>query len=181
MTTSWVLSYLDRTASRPSCAELDRIGRDRDLSWVSLESPGAATALDGPPDLAGVDGSVLGWCGWRPGCGSDAVLARLPPARLLAAAGSEAFRSALRGYSPGPGTAGLEEDVMGMGIGIALLVVGAILSFAVRDSDLRGRPVDDRLHLHGRRRAGAHPVRWSLNAQATNTKHTVVEHRDDNV
>jgi len=68
---------------------------------------------------------------------------------------------------------------MSMGIGIALLVVGAILSFAVRDS-VPG--VDLSVIGYICMGAGALALVLSLvaNAQATNTKRTnVVEHRDD--
>lgn len=67
---------------------------------------------------------------------------------------------------------------MGMGIGIALLAVGAILSFAVRDS-ISG--VDLSLIGYICMGAGALAIILGLvtNAQATNPKHTVVEHRDD--
>ncbi|HEY3338697.1 MAG TPA: DUF6458 family protein [Propionicimonas sp.] len=69
-----------------------------------------------------------------------------------------------------------------MGIGIALLVVGAILSFAVRDS-VPG--VDLTMIGYICMGAGALALILSLvaNAQATNTKRTNVvehvEHRDD--
>lgn len=68
---------------------------------------------------------------------------------------------------------------MGMGIGIALLVVGAILSFAIRDS-ISG--VDLSMIGYICMGAGALALILSLvmTAQATNTKHTLVEHRDDN-
>lgn len=67
---------------------------------------------------------------------------------------------------------------MSMGIGIALLVVGAILSFAVKDS-VPG--VDLTMIGYICMGAGALALILSLvaNAQATNTKRTnVVEHRD---
>jgi hypothetical protein len=68
---------------------------------------------------------------------------------------------------------------MNMGIGIALLVVGAVLSFAVRDS-VPG--VDLTMIGYICMGAGALALILSLvaNAQATNTKRTnVVEHKDD--
>lgn len=68
---------------------------------------------------------------------------------------------------------------MNMGIGIALLVIGAILSFAVRDS-VPG--VDLTIIGYICMGAGALALILSLvaNAQATNTKRTnVVEHHDD--
>lgn len=67
---------------------------------------------------------------------------------------------------------------MSMGIGIALLVVGAILSFAVKDS-VSG--VDLTMIGYICMGAGALALILSLvtNAQAANTKRTnVVEHRD---
>jgi hypothetical protein len=68
---------------------------------------------------------------------------------------------------------------MGIGVGIALLVVGAILSFAVRDNV----PGVD-LSIVGYICMGAGVLAiilgLVLNTQATRTKHTaVVEHRDD--
>jgi hypothetical protein len=68
---------------------------------------------------------------------------------------------------------------MGIGVGIALLVVGAILSFAVRDN-VPG--VDLSVVGYICMGAGVLALVLSLvlNAQATRTKHTaVVEHRDD--
>jgi hypothetical protein len=68
---------------------------------------------------------------------------------------------------------------MSMGIGIALLVIGAILSFAVKDS-VPG--VDLSVVGYICMGAGALALVLSLvvNAQATHTKRTnVVEHRDD--
>ena len=70
---------------------------------------------------------------------------------------------------------------MSMGIGIALLVVGAILSFAVKDS-VPG--VDLTMIGYICMGAGALALILALvsNAQATRTKRTnVVEHRDDTV
>lgn len=67
---------------------------------------------------------------------------------------------------------------MNMGIGIALLAVGAILSFAIRDS-VPG--VDLTIVGYICMGAGALALILALvaNAQATNTKRTnVVEHRD---
>lgn len=68
---------------------------------------------------------------------------------------------------------------MGIGVGIGLLVVGAILSFAVRDNV----PGVD-LSVVGYICMGAGVLSivlgLVLNTQATRTKHTaVVEHRDD--
>ena len=68
---------------------------------------------------------------------------------------------------------------MTIGIGIVLLVVGAIMSFAVRDS-ISG--VDLSMIGYICMGAGALAVILGLvtNAQATNTRHKqVVEHRDD--
>ncbi len=68
---------------------------------------------------------------------------------------------------------------MTTGIGIALLVIGAVLSFAVRDS-LAG--VDLSMIGYICMGAGALAVILGLvtNAQATNTKHTdVIERHDD--
>ncbi|HRA05061.1 MAG TPA: DUF6458 family protein [Propionicimonas sp.] len=70
---------------------------------------------------------------------------------------------------------------MGMGIGIVLLVIGAILSFAVRDA-VPG--VDLSMIGYICMGAGALALVLGLvtNAQATRTKHTsVIERRDDQV
>lgn len=72
-----------------------------------------------------------------------------------------------------------ERKIMGLGIGIVLLVVGAILSFAVRDS-ISG--VDLSMVGYICMGAGALAIILGLiyNAQATRTKHTsVVEHPDE--
>lgn len=68
---------------------------------------------------------------------------------------------------------------MGIGIGIALLVIGAILSFAVRDH-VPG--VDLVMVGYICMAAGvlALIIGLIMNTQATRTKHTnIVEHRDD--
>jgi len=66
---------------------------------------------------------------------------------------------------------------MSMGIGIALLVVGAILSFAVRDS-VPG--VDLSVIGYICMGAGALALILALVANAQSTKRTnIVEHRDD--
>ncbi|MBI4901756.1 MAG: hypothetical protein HY829_14955 [Actinobacteria bacterium] len=70
---------------------------------------------------------------------------------------------------------------MGIGAGIALLVIGAILSFAIRGS-VPG--VDLVMVGYICMAAGviALVVGLVMNTQATRTKHTnVVEHRDDDV
>lgn len=70
---------------------------------------------------------------------------------------------------------------MSMGIGIALLVVGAILSFAVKDS-ISG--VDLSVIGYICMGAGALALILALvaNAQATRTRNTnIVEHRDPEV
>jgi hypothetical protein len=69
---------------------------------------------------------------------------------------------------------------MGIGIGIALLAVGAILSFAVRDN-LPG--VDLSVVGYICMGAGVLAIILGLvtNAQATRTKHTAVVERHDDV
>ena len=72
-----------------------------------------------------------------------------------------------------------ERKIMGLSIGIVLLVIGAILSFAVRDS-VPG--VDLSMIGYICMGAGGLALILSLvtNAQATRTKHTsVVEHHDE--
>jgi hypothetical protein len=68
---------------------------------------------------------------------------------------------------------------MGIGVGIALLVVGAILSFAVRDN-VPGVNLSMVGYICMGAGVLALVLSLVLNAQATRTKHTaVVEHRDD--
>jgi hypothetical protein len=68
---------------------------------------------------------------------------------------------------------------MGIGIGIALLVVGAILSFAVR-GNVPGVDLTMVGYICMGAGALALVISLVLNTQATRTKHTnVVEHRDD--
>jgi hypothetical protein len=68
---------------------------------------------------------------------------------------------------------------MGIGVGIALLVVGAILSFAVRDN-VPGVNLSVVGYICMGAGVLALVLSLVLNSQATHTKHTaVVEHRDD--
>jgi hypothetical protein len=45
VTTSWVLCYLQPAERRRFVDELDRIGAERDLSWLALEAPGETPEL----------------------------------------------------------------------------------------------------------------------------------------
>jgi hypothetical protein len=68
---------------------------------------------------------------------------------------------------------------MGIGVGIGLLVVGAILSFAVRDN-VPGVNLSVVGYICMGAGVLAIVLSLVLNTQATRTKHTaVVEHRDD--
>jgi len=100
--------------------------------------------------------------------GGSAVQLPLPRGRVF----PQAPRRVLGNYT-------MKGTTMGIGVGIALLVVGAILSFAVRDN-VPG--VDLSMVGYICMGAGVLALVLSLvlNAQATRTKHTaVVEHRDD--
>ena len=79
------------------------------------------------------------------------------------------------GYGPSKAT---EGTVMGIGVGIGLLVVGAILSFAVRDN-VPGVNLSVVGYICMGAGVLAIVLSLVLNTQATRTKHTVVEHRDD--
>ncbi|MEZ5273502.1 MAG: DUF2332 domain-containing protein [Ilumatobacteraceae bacterium] len=67
VTTSWALSYLSEEGRGAFVAALDGVGRDLDLSWVSLESPQQATGLPIPTDAATDHLTVLGLVTWRGG------------------------------------------------------------------------------------------------------------------
>lgn len=64
---SWVLNYLPAAHRSRYVDELDRIGRDRDLSWVFAESPVLTQGLPYPEHLAGVERTALMLVRWRAG------------------------------------------------------------------------------------------------------------------
>lgn len=53
VTNTWVLGYLPLARRLAYVAELDRIGRERDLSWIFAESPEHAPGLPFDPSVAG--------------------------------------------------------------------------------------------------------------------------------
>lgn len=65
--TSWVLNYLPQDRRDRFVAELDLMGRGRDLSWVFAESPDAAPGLPVPDALAGSELTELVVVRWRGG------------------------------------------------------------------------------------------------------------------
>ncbi len=69
VTTSWVLNYLDPADRRRFVATLDRLGADRDLSWVGVESPARTPELPWPPpdDAADAELTHLVVAMWRGG------------------------------------------------------------------------------------------------------------------
>ncbi len=76
---TWVLNYLTRTERAEYVAELDRIGAERDLSWLMLESPGMATGLPVPASLARSHRSQLLLVRWRAGHRTVGHLAECHP------------------------------------------------------------------------------------------------------
>lgn len=67
VTNSWVLNYLTSEARIAYLAELDRIGSERDLSWVYAEAPELIPELPNDPDPKGADRTVLSMARWRNG------------------------------------------------------------------------------------------------------------------
>jgi len=77
---SWVLTYLatDRRAAFEDA--LDRIGRVRDLTWVSAEHPHCLGAFDrGAVDADNVDYSLVGMRTWRSGQRTTQHVATIHP------------------------------------------------------------------------------------------------------
>lgn len=64
---SWVLNYLPVDRRRAYVAELDRIGGERDITWVFGESPDQAAGLPFPASLAGEEVTALMLVRWRHG------------------------------------------------------------------------------------------------------------------
>lgn len=79
VTTSWVLSYLSPAGRRQFVQKLDDLGRTRDLSWVSYESPAAAPELDWPDAVAGADLTVLRVISWSAGSRAERVIGQGHP------------------------------------------------------------------------------------------------------
>lgn len=75
ITTSWVLSYLGPDERARFVATLDRIGSERDLSWVCAEAPSYAPGLPCPSDLVDSPLTLLSVHRWRSGRRHDDYLA----------------------------------------------------------------------------------------------------------
>lgn len=67
VTNSWVLNYLTPEARIAYLAELDRIGADRDVSWVYAEAPALIPELPTGPDPKDPHRTVLSMVRWRNG------------------------------------------------------------------------------------------------------------------
>ncbi len=66
-TNSWVLNYLTSDARVAYLGELERIGTERDLSWVYAEAPAHIPELPNSPDPKGAHRTVLSMVRWRNG------------------------------------------------------------------------------------------------------------------
>jgi hypothetical protein len=64
---SWVLNYLTSHARVAYLHELERIGAERDLSWVYAEAPAHIPELPNSPDPKGAHRTVLTMVRWRNG------------------------------------------------------------------------------------------------------------------
>jgi hypothetical protein len=67
VTNSWVLNYLTPDERVAYLAELDRIGAERDLSWVYAEAPALIPELPTGPDPKDPHRTVLSMVRWRNG------------------------------------------------------------------------------------------------------------------
>ena len=67
VTNSWVLNYLTTDARVAYLAELERIGAERDLSWVYAEAPALVPELPNSPDPKDPHRTVLSMVRWRNG------------------------------------------------------------------------------------------------------------------
>ena len=67
VTNSWVLNYLSSAQRIDYLAELDRIGAERDLSWVYAEAPALIPELPNEPDPVDAHRTVLSMATWRNG------------------------------------------------------------------------------------------------------------------
>lgn len=67
VTNSWVLNYLSSQQRIAYKTELERIGAERDLSWVYAEAPALIPELPNSPDPKGSDRTVLTMVRWRHG------------------------------------------------------------------------------------------------------------------
>lgn len=67
VTNSWVLNYLTPDSRRAYLAELDRLGAERDLSWIYAEAPALIPELPNAPDPVDTHRTVLSMVRWRNG------------------------------------------------------------------------------------------------------------------
>lgn len=67
VTNSWVLNYFTADARVAYLAELDRLGAERDLSWVYAEAPALIPELPNEPDPENAHLTVLSLARWRNG------------------------------------------------------------------------------------------------------------------
>jgi hypothetical protein len=67
VTNSWVLNYLTATERIAYLGELDRIGSERDLSWIYAEAPIHIPELPNRPDPGNPHLTVLSLARWRDG------------------------------------------------------------------------------------------------------------------
>jgi hypothetical protein len=77
--TSWVLNYLNDEERSAFVADLDRVGAERDLSWIALESPGLCRGVPFPSDVADSFLTHLLLVRWRGGGKTVAHLAECHP------------------------------------------------------------------------------------------------------
>jgi hypothetical protein len=76
---SWVLNYFSAGQRTDYLAELDRIGAERDLSWVYAEAPALIPELPNEPDPVDPHRTVLSMARWRNGERTVAHLATCHP------------------------------------------------------------------------------------------------------
>ncbi len=67
VTNSWVLNYLTPDQRIAYLGELDRVGAERDLSWVYAEAPAHIPELPNAPDPKSAHLTVLSMVRWRNG------------------------------------------------------------------------------------------------------------------
>jgi hypothetical protein len=79
VTNSWVLNYLTSAQRIAYLAELDRIGAERDLSWIYAEAPALIPELPTGPDPKDPHLTVLSMVRWRGGERSVDHLATVHP------------------------------------------------------------------------------------------------------
>ena len=83
VTNSWVLNYLTPSDRLAYVAELDRIGAERDLSWVFAETPELVPELPITIGELRSDVTALTIARWRRRCANGRDRRHLPSARLL--------------------------------------------------------------------------------------------------